>query len=256
MFELVAFSLLFIYFNFYINEHEHYYKEIKKELLFIVFIICFIVYVIDIQSVSDLILNLLLFLSTISIIFLFYKKKDEIVAKQMKYWNIKTNDILNKNKHQIVKKNGRNELKKQEDEYFYNENITVKQLLPAMELLIKNYNDFTIIKNTKDISNISPVYSEIYKRIQEIAKDNENDIKYDDVLEANKYCAEFFLIDLWEQVCFNEILGVIALDTIAQNEKDTELIGAIDAVKSSSILKDGFYLYSHYLISKNFKYRV
>ncbi|MFA7434888.1 MAG: hypothetical protein WC006_00800 [Bacilli bacterium] len=201
-------------------------------------------------------MNILLILSLISIFFLLYqKKKMEIVAQQVTFWDIPVENILVKNKNQVVKKNNRNELVEQKEVYFYDEKDGKKKILPINLLSIKHYNNFTFINSIDEITNLSIVYNKIFDMIKKVAHDNESHINYQNALSNNKYCVEFLLLDCWEKICFDEIIGVGTLETVAIDDKDIALIYAIDAIKNSNVLKEGLMLYSHYLNFKKYKFR-
>ena len=64
---------------------------------------------------------------------------------------------------------------------------------------------------------------------------------------------EFFFIDLWERIAKEVNISSTTLSPLAEDERDMELIGALDSAKNINVQKDGIVLFSHYL---NFKGRI
>jgi hypothetical protein len=255
--------IIFLSFSFLYLLQERYYKKIYQEIVLYIGISLLMVNVLSRRDNSEsfsptealFAISIVLLLS-----FLFYMLSrthtKEIVAKQVSYWGVPFELILSKNKHKIVSKRGRYELEEQKKEYFYEEvfenNKKTRRIQPLVLADIKSYRGFTIIEslNYFESQSASILYQAIYVKLYTINEDIETEIEFDKLLKMNKYCVEFFLIDLWREISSKEIIGIGTLNAYAKNKKELELIGAFDAAVSSNVKKQGILLYAHYL---NFK---
>ena len=255
--------LILLSFSFLYLLQERYYKKIYQEIVFYIGISLLMVNVLSRRDGAESfspIEALLAIIIVILLSFIFYRlsrtHEKEIVAKQVSYWGVPFNLILLKNKHTIISKRGRNELEEQKKEYFYEEvcenNKKVRRLQPLVLADIKRYRGFTIIEslNYFRTKSASMLYQTIYLKLSHINENIETEIDFDKLLKINKYCVEFFLIDLWIEISSKEIIGIGTLNSYAKSKKELELIGAFDAVVSSNVKKQGLLLYAHYL---NFK---
>lgn len=255
--------IIFLSFSFLYLLQERYYKKTYQEIVLYIGISLLMVNILSRRSNSEFFSPfeaLLAVLIVLLLSFTFYifsrNHTKEITAKQVSYWGVPFDLILFKNKHKIVSKRGRNELEEQQKEYFYEETFENNKKTRRIQTLvladIKNYKGFTLIESLDYFKSqyASKLYQTIYVKLYTINEDIETEIDFDKLLKINKYCVEFFLIDLWIKISSKEIIGIGTLNSYAQSKKELELIGAFDAVVSSNIKKQGILLYAHYL---NFK---
>jgi len=256
--------IIFLSFGFLYIIQKRYYHEVYKEILLYISVALVMVNFLSRRETSIpfesfealMAITLLFFLS-----YTFYTlskamdllEQGGLSARQVSYWGISPQKILNKNKHKIIEKKGRNEFVEEVDEYFYEEVIVegkrIRKLQPLILSDIKAYKGFTIISSLKYFKQKknSELYIKIYNKLNSINEEIEAELDFEKILIDNKYCIEFFLIDLWEVLCSKEIIGVGTLNTIARNKKELELIGALDASVSTNVQREGILLYSHYL---------
>lgn len=188
---------------------------------------------------------------------LFYKiqhlkdKVGKIEAEQMTFWGVNSKEILEKNKDFFVQKDGRIEIKEQQDEYLYEIKDGEKKLLPLIFSDIRAFRNFTIVNDLKYFDkDASKLYKTVYKKLQEINKRIEKNIDFNEKLKENHNIAEFFLLDLWEELATIEIIGTGTLNALAETENDYKLIGAMDSAINMNVRADGIDLFAHYLNSK------
>ncbi len=256
--------IIFLSFVFLYVLQKRYYYEVYKEILLYISVALVMVNFLSRRETS---LSFEPFEALIAITFLFFLsylfyilsksmnslEEGGVSATQVSYWGISPQKILNKNKHKIIMKKGRNEFVEEIDDYFYEEVIRdgrkIQKLQPLILSDIKAYKGFTIISSLKYFKQKknSELYIKIYKKLYSINEEIEAELDFKEILIDNKYCIEFFLIDLWEVLCSKEIIGIGTLNTIAKNKKELELIGALDASVSTNVRKEGILLYSHYL---------
>jgi fumarate reductase subunit D len=212
-------------------------------------------------SVKTLILSKVVVIGIVVFVFyMFYRlnkklnrKKIDILATQQSFWGVDADLTESLYKDRIVKKKGRNEIDVIEDEYFFEkDNMGVKHLRPIIYADIKNYNKFTVIKslayfNDKDCPKI---YKVIYEKLHYFNEESEKDLDFKPILEENNHILEFFILDLWETLATQEIIGVATLSTYATNDRELDLVGAMDIAINSNAVRKGFELYVHYM---NFK---
>ncbi len=255
--------IIFSSFGFLYLLQNRYYKRIYQEILLYIVMALLLVNFLSRRDISEPFTPIESVISMISVFILSYffylfskSKIEKVVAKQVSYWDVPFECILLKNRDKIISKRGRNELEEQGQEYFYEEiingNQKTRKIQPLILSDIKKYRGFTIIESLAYFNNInaSKLYKIIYLKLYEINDNIEIDIDFDELLKVNKYCVEFFLIDLWLLISTKEIMGIGTLNTYAETKKELELIGALDAVVSNNIKKQGILLFSHYL---NFK---
>lgn len=198
----------------------------------------------------------------IAVIFLMKKSKGmnrdkmKIEAVQISFWGVEVNKIKEKFKHRIVKKIGRKEVEIQDDEYFIKRDKNGNAVLQNLKFIdVKKYDKFIKIQDTSFFKSpeCSELYLKIYDKIVEINAENEAGLNFDEILKSNNYVLEFFLLDLWERLITHEPLGVATLNAIAVDDRELDLIGALDSSKNSMVGLLGFELFMHY---ENFKNRL
>ncbi len=181
------------------------------------------------------------------------EKTLNIVAKQVSFWDISVDRVIEKYKDRIVNVNDRKEIKKIEEQFFFKTNKKGDKELEVLKYLdIKEFNRFTVIKSTKFFnSDKCPViYKVIWKKFLLLDKEFEKFLDFEEILKENGFILQFFFIDLWGRLAKNEVLGIATLEVEAKNQRELELLGAMDSEKNSNVQLLGFELYCHYL---NFK---
>ena len=258
--------LIFLSFGFLYFLQDRYYKRVYQEILLYVAIALLMVNFLSRKDISEPFspIEALIAISIVlTLSFLFYifsrKKVNKVIAKQVSYWDVPFELILSKNKHNITSKKDRNELTEQSKEYFYEEifeeDKKIRKIQPLILSDIKKYRGFTLVKSLNYFkrSTSSVLHTTIYKKLESINDKIEADLDFEELLEENQYCVEFFLINIWEVISSKEIIGIGTLKAYANNKKELELIGALDAAMSSNVRKQGILLYSHYLNFKGLK---
>lgn len=213
-----------------------------------------IIYTPQILSVWTAYMMFIIAIGSVGYLYYFSRyTKPEIKAEQVSFWNVPPQGLIENNKHRIEKKKGRNEYVAPPKETFVEETTTrFKKLSPYIFTEIKLYDGFTIVQSLIFFnSDECPLlYKTVFNRLKDISESVEQYIDYEQTLIDNKYCVEFFLIDIWERLCTSEIIGAGTLEYYATNTTEFELVGALDASINSNITKRGICLYAHYLNHK------
>lgn len=178
--------------------------------------------------------------------------KNKVVAKQLQFWDIPVSHILNTYKNRIVKLEGREEIKEVDNKnYFIMNKLGEKMLLPEIYSSIKRYKKFTKIKDSSYFEKTdSKVHKLLYNKIKSLNKQNEANLDFEKILKDNHFVLQFFILDLWERLTKVEAIGVANLKSIAENEKERHLIGAIYGLEYIP-QREGLELLAHYLHFKN-----
>jgi len=184
------------------------------------------------------------------------RDKMKIDARQISFWGVDVNRIKEKFKHRIVKKVGRKEVEIPDGEYFTKKDKNGNTVLQNLKYIdVKKYDKFIKIQDVGyfQSENCTELYKKIYDRMQEINAENEAGLNFNEILKSNNYVLEFFIIDIWERLATHEPLGVATLNAIAVNDREMDLLGALDSAKNSNVGSLGFELFMHY---ENFKNRL
>jgi Ca2+/Na+ antiporter len=223
---------------------------------------CIMMFVASPVSISKSIISNILFLLPF-VVFSFYLKfkiekmianKNKIVATQMQFWDIPVSHVISSYKDRIVKLDGREEIKDITVDKFFKFNPKGDKLLnKEIYSSIKRYRKFTKIKDTKYFEKTdSKVHQLLWKKITALNKQNETNINFEQLLKDNHFVLQFFILDLWEKLTKSEAIGVANLKSVAKNEKEKHLVGALYSLEYIP-QKEGIELLAHYL---NFKDRI
>ena len=264
--------IFLIYGFFYYHEDQYKYKQPLKELFFFIAVSLIIVYKVNINTNSFMVLNIFILLSIV-FIFILYKMPNfltppkKIVAKQSNFWNVNPKDIIKATERKIVEKKNRKEyivnpLEKLRNNNFSELEIKKKKLSQNFIVLhLKEYDNFTIKKDIDILSYMkSPdkkIFKIIFEKIDEFIDNKEADVDYQEVFENNKFCVEFFLMELWEEhsLPFSYGIGTLQLylyDKEGNIDEDAEaFLYALDATRTTTINRKGFSLYYYYHFFKN-----
>lgn len=124
---------------------------------------------------------------------------------------------------------------------------------------IARFNRFTILGSLQYFESdiCTRLHRLIYNKLIELSVLNEKHIDFEKALEKNKFILQFFILDLWEQLAKDDIIGVSSLYAIINiypeteiEKKELDLVGAMDSLINTNIVPYGIDLLSHYY---NFK---
>ncbi|BDB65749.1 hypothetical protein T36_2228 (plasmid) [Helicobacter cinaedi] len=122
-------------------------------------------------------------------------------------------------------------------------------IVPAFFISLKNLN-LTHIKTIDELEK-SNLHKAVFGKIQECIKAMELKINFQEELEANNYCVEFFLMDLYERVTPSFNIGVANLEVLAKSSIEIELIGALDILNLNCVKRKGSALFYRYIEFKD-----
>lgn len=166
-----------------------------------------------------------------------------VVANQQRYWQ----EITPKMVYEYY--NPRKDIKSNRVEARIN--IESKKLIKNNLIVPQFFLDYyafqpTHIEKIEDLEN-TLIFSVIFKRLKEIIKDLEAKVDYEATLKANGNYAEYFLMDLWESYTKKQNIGIAYLEILATNEKEKELIYALDLLFLQNVKRKGAVWFYKYL---------
>lgn len=196
-------------------------------------------------------------------------KKVKAKSSELEDYRLNSTRFAFKKVQKTVKIPARNEVREMPIPYLYEEvetddNLIEKELGKLIYSDIRKYNYFTVIseldyftgktyKTEQGEKSCSFVFQLIYYKMYELNYMLEKNLDFEKLLKENNYIAQFFLMDLWERIAKDDIIGVSSLYAIAKDKKDLDLVGACDSLINSNIVRDGIELLAHYY---NFKGKV
>lgn len=200
-------------------------------------------------------------------IFLIKKKRKviplKVIANQQRYWDeIKANDVYRFFERRKQRKAHKITIRVNAEEKKILRHIPDN---PNSQYISINFfkklkrleEEFTFIctdnkqVKTEDILKsfeVSRLYTAIFKKILQIVKKIDIKVDYGKILKENQNCAEFFLMDLWEQFTKRENIGNANLILLADREIEEELVGALDNLDLNCVKAKGAALYYRYMI--------
>lgn len=122
-------------------------------------------------------------------------------------------------------------------------------LVPDFFLTLQNL-ELTIIKSIDELES-NTLHKAVFGKIQECSKALELRLNFDKELETNAFCAEFFLMDMYERVTPSFNIGVANLEVLAESPTDIELIGALDILNLNCVKRKGAALFYRYIEFKD-----
>jgi hypothetical protein len=158
-----------------------------------------------------------------------------IIAKQQSYWNIPPKVIRDFYKSRLDDKGDRIEV-----------SVDEKSKRFAKDMSDARPSETTTVSNLDEVRAI-PIYGVILQRVERCLKQLEKRADLEEDLRVNNNCAEYFLMDIWERYTKSFNVGVANLDIFAQDEKQKQLIHAIDTISLSSVKPEGHKLVYEFL---------
>ena len=122
-------------------------------------------------------------------------------------------------------------------------------LVPGFFLTLQNL-ELTIIQSIDELES-NTLHKAVFGKIQECSKALELRLNFDKELETNAFCAEFFLMDMYERVTPSFNIGVANLEVLAESPTDIELIGALDILNLNCVKRKGAALFYRYIEFKD-----
>lgn len=186
----------------------------------------------------------------------------EIVANQQRYWNeIKASDVYKFFEKRKQRKSETIAIRVNEEEKkLLRSNLDKNNKYLSINFFkkLKRIEDeFTFICTKKDYIKVTNIleslkdyelYTAIFNKINQFVKKMEIDVDYGKILKENQYCAEFFLMDLWERYTKRENIGNANLILLANREIEEELVGALDNIDLNCVKAKGAALYYRYMV--------
>ena len=264
--------IVMVYGFSYYNEDDYKFKQPIKGIFFFVSVALLIVYKIHLEFSSVFMLNLFVLFGVFLLLVLyklpdFIKPSKNIIAKQSNFWGISPQEIIDKTEKKIVEKKDRREYTVDPLEVLRNDNfaemeIGRKKLSQNFTVLhLKEYDNFTI---KKDISiekyMKSPdkkIFKVVFEKILEFIENKEVEVDLEEVFMQNKYCVEFFLMQLWEEHSLPFSYGIGTLQVYLYDKKGNKdeyaeaFLYALDGTRTTTINRKGFSLYYYYHFFKN-----
>lgn len=108
----------------------------------------------------------------------------------------------------------------------------------------------TQIKSIDDL-NENALFKAIFEKLKGFIKDKEAKVDFNKTLQENNNCAEFFLMSLWEEHTKPFNISLANLELIAKNEKEIELLGALDLLNLNCVKRKGAVLFYKYMEFKD-----
>lgn len=93
-----------------------------------------------------------------------------------------------------------------------------------------------------------PLYNAVFSKIKFFIKEQDINVDLIKIFEEDKFCVEFFLLDLWERYTKRVNIGTANLILLAQRLIEEEFIGAMDNIDLYSVKSKGAALYYRYMI--------
>lgn len=184
------------------------------------------------------------------------RKPLSIIANQQRYFKeVDSNMIYNFFSNRRIVKKDRIEIDVNREEKTLFKNFILES--EKIELISTHFfarlkqipQELNIIKDVSDIK--SKLHLTIFNKLKSIIEDKEIDIDFNLILKNNNYCLEYFLMELWEDYTGDINIGTSNLIVIAQSDIERDLIGAINILDLSCVLKNGSALYYLYIKFKN-----
>lgn len=214
-------------------------------------VLCFIfLYIGDFEEKINPYFLILLPLYLISIYLIKQKTKAktlDIKANQQRYFNeAKAKDIVNFYAvRKDTKRNRVETLVNKESKKLMKNGYIVPQFFVDYKSL-----ELTSILNLEEL-NHNAVFKAIFDKIKDFIEDLELRIDYEKTLKENDFKAEFFLMELWELCTKKFNISLANLDILASNEKERELIGALDLINLNCVKRKGAVLFYKYMEFKD-----
>lgn len=251
---ITSLFFLFIAFIFYKASVKNVYKELIYEAYaFTLGIASFIAFVLFLSDTFNNV-NQLFYLIFIPLFFLLFKYIDKklnndvsIKANQQRYYQEISSSLVEKfyqNRKIIKKKRVDVEVNEHSKKLFKD-----GHLVPEFFLNYKNM-ELTKIENIKQIEE-NKLYRTIFTKVKSFIDELEVEVDYEKLLKQNDNCLEFFLIELWENYTAKFNIGVAHLDIFAKNEKEMDLIGALDIIHLKSVKRKGAVTFYKYMKFKD-----
>ena len=174
----------------------------------------------------------------------------EIVANQQRYWEeIDAKAIYGFFSGRKDRKSDRIEIKVNRESKRFFRDLNGERKINLNFFRTLKLIEPTIIKCVDDLYQY-PLYKAIYKKLSEIINSKEIKLNMDDVIKENAYCAEFFLMDLWDKYTKDINIGIGSLVVLARGATQEELIGALDNIDLNCVKPKGAALYYAYCVFK------
>ena len=126
---------------------------------------------------------------------------------------------------------------------------TLKRIESEFSFVKAPSNDKKAIeKAMNDTINKIPLYKVVFDKIKYFIKEQDIDVDFVEILKEDKYCVEFFLLDLWERYTKRVNIGTANLVLLAEREIEEEFIGAMDNIDLYSVKGKGAALYYRYMV--------
>jgi len=264
--------ITFLSFGFYyamaLDENKYIRKHLFVSVMFLVVVNALIDYSVNVVFESFIFYIVVFSLLLFSVFFSYISSNhsQDILADQVTFWNVSSQKIKNKFANLLIHKEGIDtdgtkeewrELREIKIPHFYIESSEGKQFHPSYRLGLINAIEtdglLTKIDNLQYFNKKGThiLHKIIFKKLLSLNISRHININLKYLLYGNDFYLEYFLIEFWEKVVIYEALGTGTLEYYCQNEKDNELIGALDNTLKSSVQKRGSFLWAKYLLHKN-----
>ncbi len=171
----------------------------------------------------------------------------DIIANQQRYFKeAKAKDIVNFYKvRKSVKSNRVEALVNKESKKLIKNGFIVPQFF-------LDFHNFKLSElKSIDELNDNMLYKAIFEKVKEFIKARELNLDYNKILQENDNKAEFFLMTLWEENTKPFNISLANLELLAKNEKELELLGALDLLNLNCVKRKGAVLFYKYMEFKD-----